>query len=295
VTFATRVSPRDEQCTIAAGKLRQLRSLFALVLMSILIVGVAPAQERPKTMDEGYRDMYNLQFDSAHHFFQQWEQAHPQDPLGPVSDAAAYLFSEFDRLHILESELFIDDSNFEKRSRMTPDPVAKRAFEAKLEKAQQLADSILTRNPNDPDALFAKIMGLGLRGDYAALVEKRDMAGLSYLKTGRALAEKLLAQNSSYYDAYLAVGVENYLLSLKPAPMRWLLRMTGAQTDHDTGLRQLRITAEKGHYLLPYARLLLAVAALRDKDRSQAKNLLGDLAREFPENRLYARELAKLN
>ena len=78
---------------------------------------------------------------------------------------------------------------------------------------------------------------------------------------GDALAERLLAVDPTYYDAYLAVGVENYLLSLKPAPMRWVLGWTGAQTDRETGLARLRITADKGHYLLPYARLLLAVAA----------------------------------
>jgi hypothetical protein len=245
-------------------------------------------------MDEGYRDMYNLQFGSAHRFFQQWQQAHPEDPLAPVSDAAAYLFAEFDRLHVLESELFVDNGTFEKRTKLAPDPEIKRMFEAQLQKAQQLSDKILARNPNDPDAQFAKIMSLGLRGDYAALVDKRDLAGLSYIKTGRTLAEKLLSQNSGYYDAYLAVGVENYLLSLKPAPVRWLLRMTGAQTDRDLGLKQLRITAEKGHYLLPYARLLLAVAALRDKDRDQARELLTGLAHEYPANHLYAKELAKL-
>jgi hypothetical protein len=76
--------------------------------------------------------------------------------------------------------------------------------------------------------------------------------------------------------------------------MRWILRMTGAQVDKEVGLKELRITAEKGHYLLPYARLLLAVAALRDKNREQARSLLEGLAREFPSNHLYARELAKL-
>ena len=63
-------------------------------------------------------------------------------------------------------------------------------------------------------------------------------------------------------DAYLAVGVENYMLSLKPAPVRWILHMTGAQTDKETGVRQLKLTAEGGRYLRPYARLLLAVAAV---------------------------------
>ena len=54
------------------------------------------------------------------------------------------------------------------------------------------------------------------------------------------------------------------------------------------------MTADKGHYLLPYARLLLAVAALRDNDRIRARALLQDLADNFPQNRLYRNELAKL-
>jgi hypothetical protein len=54
------------------------------------------------------------------------------------------------------------------------------------------------------------------------------------------------------------------------------------------------LTATKGHYLLPFARLLLAVAALRDKNRLQAKELLQNLALEFPNNQLYRRELSRL-
>ena len=103
-----------------------------------------------------------------------------------------------------------------------------------------------------------------------------------------------MAINPSYYDAYLAVGVENYILGLKPAPVRWLLRVYGAQTDKDLGIEKLRLVAAKGHYLLPFARLLLAVAALRDKNRNQARDLLAGLAREFPHNKLYQRELDRL-
>ena len=255
---------------------------------------VADSTPTPTQLDSGYRYLYNLQFEQAHSAFREWESLHPADPMGPVSDAAAYLFSEFNRLHVLEVELFVDDAKFENRTQSAPDQTAKQGFESQLTKGKQLADGILAHDPNNPDALFASIMVLGLRGDYAALIEKRDFAGLGYIKTGRALAEKLLAANPSYYDAYLAVGVENYLLSLKPAPMRWILRLGGAETDKTTGLAKLRITAAKGHYLLPYARLLLAVAALRDGDRIGARTLLQGLAHEFPQNLLYAKELAKL-
>jgi len=137
-------------------------------------------------------------------------------------------------------------------------------------------------------------MADGLRGDYAAMIEKRNVAGLGYMKAGRLLAQKLLAQDPSYYDAYLAVGIENYLLGLNSAPVRWLLRMGGAETNKQDGIAKLRITAEKGRYLAPYARLLLAVAALRDRDRETARQLLSGLADEFPQNQLYRKELARL-
>lgn len=249
---------------------------------------------QPTLLDQGYRDMYNLDFGTAHLAFQQWRQAHPEDPIGPVSDAAAYLFDEFNRLHVLESELFTDDTRFENRSQLTPDPEIKKLFDADLANAKEIADKVLARDPNNADALFATTLNDGLQSDYMALIEKRDLSAVSMLKSGRAVAEKLLAQHPNYYDAYLAVGVENYLLSLKPAPVRWFLRITGAQTDRDAGIAKLKITAEKGHYLQPYARLLLAVAALRDGNRQSAGELLAGLARAFPRNHLYAAELAKL-
>jgi hypothetical protein len=246
-------------------------------------------------IDRGYHQMYDLNFDDAHKTFAQWERDHPDDPIGPVSNAAAYLFAEFDRLNILHSEFFTDTSLFHRSPKVTPDPLVRQAFDQELEKSGKLSEQILQQTPEHPDALFAKILTLGLRADYEALIERRYFDALKVIKDSRATAEKLLMLQPNYYDAYLAVGVENYLFSLKPAPMRWILQAGGAQTDRDKGVEDLRLTAEKGRYLSPYARLLLAVAALRGKDVPRARDLLGALAHEFPHNRLYAQELSHLN
>ena len=248
----------------------------------------------PSSLEAGYRQMYNLDFDGAHATFQSWEAGHPDDAVGPMSNAAAYLFSEFNRLHVLESELFTDNDKFARREKLAPDPQTRAAFNRELATGDEIAGRVLAASPQDVNALFAKVMASGLRGDYAAMIEKRNMAGLGYLKAGRALAQKLLTLDPSYYDAYLAVGVENYLLSANSAPVRWLLRMGGAETNKEEGIAKLRLTAEKGHYLAPYARLLLAVAALRDRDRETARRLLSGLAEEFPQNQLYRNELARL-
>ena len=267
-------------------------SAAAVLFAAVLNAGSLPANP---TLEQGYRQMYNLQFGDAHNTFRAWQSLHPADPMAPVSDAAAYLFSEFDRLHILQSEFFTDDQDFKSRKRGAPDPAVKKAFQDRLAEADRLADTALVRSAGDQNAEFAKILADGLRSDYLALIEKRYVASLSFMKTGRAMAEALLAKNPSYYDAYLAVGVENYMLGLKAAPVRWLLGMAGAETDKRQGIAKLKLTAEKGHYLLPFARLLLAVAALRDEDKNTARTLLGGLTREFPQNPLYAKELARLS
>lgn len=277
--------------------LRRKFSKVALTSIAVLTLGAvshAATSLETTSLDAGYRQMYNLDFDSAHKTFAAWEKAHPEDPLGPVSNAAAYLFAEFDRMHVLESELFVDNTKFEKREKFSPDPKVQAAFEAELHRSEDIANQALAHSAEDHAAIFAKVMVGGLRGDYMALVEKRNLAALSTIKSARSLAEKLLSKDPSYYDAYLAVGVENYLLSVNPAPVRWLLRLSGAQTDKQEGLAKLRLTAEKGHYLAPYARLLLAVAALRDHNRNQARELLSGLATEFPQNPLYRRELARI-
>jgi hypothetical protein len=245
-------------------------------------------------LDLGFRQMYNLQFDDAHRTLQAYEQDHPDDAMGPTSRAAAYLYGEFERLGVLQSELFVDDAMFQGRKKPPPNPAVRNAFMQELEQSNQRADAMLARSPNDPNALLAKVMDLGLEADYLAMVEKRNLAAVSRVKQASDLAERLLRVAPDCYDAYLAIGAENYLLSLRPAPVRWVLRIYGAQTDKAEGIRKLQLTAERGHFLLPYARLLLAVAALRDNDHARARELLGGLVQEFPNNTLYRQELAKL-
>jgi len=122
---------------------RTLQLAGACLLLSLIAPRLAAAE--PVSLELGYRQMYNLDFSAAHHTFAAWKQAHPDDPLGPVSDAAAYLFSEFDRLHVLEIELFADNTKFLEREKPIPDRNLKSAFESELAKSAQLAEAALAR------------------------------------------------------------------------------------------------------------------------------------------------------
>jgi hypothetical protein len=274
---------------------------MTFLLISTLFLALAqgsPADRgnasEPTPLELGYSQMYNLEFQEAHRTFRSWEESHPDDPLGPASDAAAFLFSEFSRLGILQSEFFADDRRIKGSKRVPPDPALKKGFESSLGRSEQRADAILSHSPEDTNALFARLLTIGLRADYDGLIEKRLIASLRYMKSGRVLAEKLIALEPTLYDAYLAIGVENYILGSSPAPVRWILQLFGAEANKTLGIEKVRLTAEKGHYLRPYAQLLLAVAALRDKRSGRARALLEGLAQEFPRNPLFSEELARL-
>jgi len=72
------------------------------------------------------------------------------------------------------------------------------------------------------------------------------------------------------------------------------LRMGGLPGDKQGGIADLQTTAEHGHYLAPFARILLAIAYVRDKDNTRALVLLTSLRTQFPGNTLFPREIARL-
>ena len=245
-------------------------------------------------LDRGYLGLYNLDFTGAQKNFSAWEALHPEDPVGPVSRAAGFLFSEFNRLGVLEGQFYDNDESFTARSKLTPDPAVHSQFQAAIDQAQRLARARLTKDAQDRDALFAMTMASGLQADYAALIEKRNLASLHFTKEASAWAQQLLAICNDCYDAQLATGFSKYIIGSMAAPVRWLLRMGGLPGDKQAGIADLQLTAQHGHYLAPFARILLAIAYVRDKDKPRALQLLTSLRTQFPGNTLFPREIIRL-
>ncbi len=269
--------------------------LALTVTLSACAAYAASLAIAPPSLGAGYRLMYDLQFDQAHQVFAAWQQQHPDDPMAPASDAAGLLFSELNRLGVLESQFYADDKHFDARKKLTPDSAVRDRFNAALALAETRAHARLEKNPKDRNALFALTLSAGLKADYAALIEKRNLASLSYTKESSALAQQLLASDPHCYDAYLATGIGKYIIGSMAAPVRWFLHLGGFTGDKKAGLDELKLTAEKGDYLAPFARILLAIAYVREKDKPHAREILSSLRDEFPQNPLFAHEISRID
>jgi len=269
------------------------------ILSSVICVAEDSAENganslAPSALDRGFSGLYNLDFSGAQQEFSLWEKQHPEDPVGPVSEAAGLLFSEFNRLGVLEAQFYENDSAFESRAKLKPDPELRAHFDAAIARAQTLARVRLATDSMNRDALFALTLCSGLQADYFALIEKRNLASLHYTKEASASAQQLLSVCPHCYDALLATGFSKYVIGSMAAPVRWVLRMGGLPADKQGGISDLQTTAEHGHYLAPFARILLAIAYVREKDKAHALELLAGLQHDFPGNTLFPREIARL-
>ena len=250
---------------------------------------------RASELDAGFHFLYELKFEEARNQFEAWQKSHPEDPLGSASEAASYLFEECYRQGVLTSEFFVDDKRFLGKTPLKPDPKLRAAFFAADKQAQDLAQPQLKANPKDANALFAMTLSVGMQADYASLIDKQQLASLKMTREADQYAKKLLVVVPDAADAYLGLGMANYIVGSLSELKKFFLGFAGIHGDKKVGIQQLEIVANRGRLLRPFAKILLALAALREKKTEVARKQLTELVAEFPENSLFASELAKLN
>lgn len=271
-----------------------MRKLTALFLVLLAPLAAAPTPE--PLLDEAFGHLYNFDFTSAQALVDRDITAHPNDALPYAVRASGYLFSELDRLGILESEFLTSDKRIvEKKDPPQPDPNIRSKFLKAVGDAQSRAEAALAKNPNDEAALFAMAITDGVSTDYMALVDKHQIASLSSAKKSNDFAQRLLRLDPKFYDAYLTAGFSEYLVGSLPFFVKWFVHFDNVSGSKEKGVQNLRLVASEGHYLKPFAKILLGIAALRDKRPHDAQRLLAELSHTYPQNPLFRKELDKLN
>src|SRR5216110_406035 len=255
--------------------------------------GATPAFTNVPELASGFRSLYIQNFTEAREKFSSWETQHPDEPFGEVAVAASYLFEEFYRQDVLSSDFFLNEKRFLHGIDGQPDPERMKNFQEAVQHARKLARQRLEKDPKDPEALFALALSAGMESDADMILRKQHLEALKRLKEANEHAKQLLAQHPDANDAYVALGAANYIIGSLSGGARFFLRFGGIHGDKTLGMQQLGKTIENGRYLQPFAKILLALAARREKQERLAQKLLRELSEEFPESGLYVNEYAK--
>jgi TolA-binding protein len=286
-------------------RLKKIAILAFLAMMTAVVcptnaaaseTGVAnPADPYVATkaqFDSGFRKLYELDFNGARSDFVACQKEQPNDPLGKAAEAASYLFEELNAKGVFTSAFFLDDSKLLGGVDGRPADNRNDAFTNSNNAAREIATQMLRSNPHDPRGLLVLTITDGMEADYDGLIIKKQLASVHLIRQAETEAAILLATDPSAQDAYLALGASNYIVGSMSGFKRTFLWFDNVHGDREKGLHQLEMAAQNGHYLAPFAKILLALALQREHQTERARALLADLTAEFPANPLFAHELS---
>src|ERR1700693_4043034 len=254
---------------------------------------LAPAFTPTPELTSGFQLLYAQQFSEAREKFTIWESDNPNHPFGQVAVAASYLFEEFYRQGVLTSDFFLNEEKFLNGIDGKPDPGRMAQFQGALVRTRTLANKRLKQNSKDTEALFALTLAAGMESDADMILRKERLEALKLLKLANQYAKQLLAVRPDGKDAYVALGSANYIIGSLSGGMRFFLVFGGVHGDKRLGMQQLGKSADTGLYLRPFAKIMLALAARREKQDALAQKLLRELTEEFSSSPLFAAEYAK--
>jgi hypothetical protein len=256
----------------------------------VLAVFVSTAAAKDDPVREAFDHLYNFEFAAAHRVLDAYRKASPYDPMGPATRAATYLFYELDRLKILQSDFFQDDKKISGDERLEPDPAIRTRFMEAVDETQRLAQMRLRIDPSETRSLFAFSMTEGLRTDYTAFVEKKQLRSLRSARQAHNYAVEVLRRDPTFVDAYLATGITEYMVGSLPFFIRWFVKFDNTQGSKQQAVINLEKVAATGRYMGPFARILLSIIHLREKRPARSLELLEGLGRDFPRNPLLVAE-----
>ncbi len=266
-----------------------LRRRAALWWLACGLAVAAPDYRR-----SGHDHFYNLEYDEAIADYTRLIEQETNDPLAHNHLAAAHLFRELYRLGLLESSALRGDNEFLKQKKPEPDPQARARFVEALGRGRRVAESLLAADGRHQTALYALGTNYALWANYEFIVEKAWFSSLRKGGKARDYCEKLRKVNPGFVDAYLVLGVHEYVAGSLPLPVKLLAALGGLRGSKKKGEGYVTRVAAEGNYARHDARILLVILYRRERRPLEAARVLEGLIADFPRNYVFGLELAAM-
>ncbi|MGH9615044.1 MAG: tetratricopeptide repeat protein, partial [Bryobacteraceae bacterium] len=275
------------------GGYNKSRMRYFVLAAAFAVLPLWAARQAPE-ISSGFDHFYNLEYDQALVDFHREIERQPNDPDGYNHAAQSILYRGMFRSGALESELVGGTNSFLRRPKVTIPASDEAEFFHSIDKAVQLSQALIQKDPNDKKALYALGVAYGLRANYDFLVRKAWRDSLRDASLARETHAKLTAIDPSFIDARLTQGLDDYVIGSLSWAVRMLGFLAGIRGDREEGVRELELVATEGEHNKINAQILLAVIYRREKRPSAAIPLLENLSRQFPRNPLYLFEIADM-
>ncbi len=264
------------------------------------VAGAALMPEVIELRRAGNAALYNIDYETARQKFEEIRKLQPQHPAGDIYLATVIWLEHLNKSRRLQTSLYRDESSFyagadkarEENEGDQVDATVDRAFRDRMAQAKTKALALVARNKNDADAQYFLGSYYGVMAAYEASVARKFYAAMRNGSRGVDAHEKVLKLKPDYYDAYLSVGMYDYITGNLPFMYKALATLAGVRGNKKRGIERLQTIVEKDAATADDARVMLLAIYQNEKRHEDALAILQQLTAKYPASYLLKLETA---
>lgn len=239
------------------------RLIIPILLIALLKVSAAQDFKQVHNLiADGITAIYNIDFNTALSKFQQAKNIAPNDLRGPFFESTVSFWKALLTRNKTDYETYLNLSD----------------------KIIEHCSEIVDKNENELDAQMYMGWTYTIRAFLVYMIDRNVLKAASDIKDGNKALKFVVEKNPNYYDAYLGLGVYNYIISMIPRKLQWLTSILGYSGNKEEGKQQLITAATKGIYTNTEAKFYLTLLSWREENYTEAESYANQLTQTFPES-----------
>ena len=253
------------------------------------------AGEFERLRTEGNEAIYNLDYKDAKDIYLRMTKIAPDHPAGFVYLANNLWLETLNASRRLTASLYSSGSFYaqdadEDKSDLKRD----REFDDLLKQGLAAAEARLRKNPKDVEALYYQGAARGLKASYSVTVKRSFRKAIGDANASIKIQKKVVKLDPEYIDAYLSIGLYEYVIDSLPWVWKVLARLAGLKGSKEKGFQYLEMVAERGKYTADDARVLLIGLYSREGQPERALEQIAYLVNKYPRNYVLGVERAAM-
>lgn len=285
-----------------------MRAVAILLLSLLMLVSAGAAQpsiaakpapaelaEFDRARQEGNDALYNMDYATARERYTQMTRLAPDHPAGYVYLANNLWLEWLNQSRRLTTSTYTGGSFYEQdKDEDKVDAKRDRQFSDLINQALKVTQARLRSNPKDAEALYYQASAYGLRAGYDTTVKRSFVRAMGDANDSIAIQKKVLKADPDYVDAYMSIGLYEYVIDSLPFFWRSMARIAGLKGSKKKGIEHLELVTQKGKYAADDARVLLIGLYTKEHQPERALELISQLATKYPRNYLFGIERAAM-
>ena len=163
-----------------------------------------------------------------------------------------------------------------------------------MAESQASSQAILKENPGNRDARYFLGATYGVLAAFAVTIDHDKREAFRQGKKAYQYHLEIVQEQPDYYDAYVTVGLYEYVVANLPWYMKWVAQIAGYRGTTERAFKYFHLAATKSQFASVNARNILVVLCVREKLYDEALENAQFLQAHYPRNFLLHLNVAQI-